>query len=345
MLQPPIPNARLFSKGSRKKARLSPSRKKSNTGLADALEYVRLTAISSDRSGETPLALARFRDPISRETGIDKGRHRVALARRDIFFWATVILFCNQLLGVITSFPSPSMAKVFADLAEVGIFQYMAWYAIFRLLSMSDPIRSGGWQDFLAVTGFCLLLFLPASRFIWIAATGIALYLWVFNSGDRNMRAAGIVLAALAVQQFWGHIFFSLVAFPLLRAETAVVGTMLEVTRPGTLWQDNVITGPSGYGIIIYTGCSSFHNLSLALLCWVTLTRLRMLEWRGSDFKNGILVAVVMILLNLTRIYMMGLNFDLYYFWHQGMGADIFAIGASLIIISLTLYLTRLRPA
>jgi hypothetical protein len=277
--------------------------------------------------------------------GIDKGRHRVALARRDIFYWATLILLCNQLLGVITSLPSLSMAKVFTNLAEVGIFQYMAWYAIFRLLSMSDPTPSGEWRDFLVAAIFCLLLFLPTSRFIWIAATGIASYLWVFVSGDRNMRAAGIVLAALAVQQFWGHIFFSLVAFPLLRAETAMIGTMLEVTRPGTVWQDNVITGPSGYGIIIYTGCSSFHNLSLAFLCWVTLTRLRMIAWRGRDFRNGILVGVVMLLLNLARIYMMGLNYDLYYFWHEGMGADIFAIGASLIIISLTLYLTRLRPA
>src|SRR6266576_71244 len=52
--------------------------------------------------------------------GIDKGRHRVALARRDIFYWATLILLCNQLLGVITSLPSLSMAKVFTNLAEVG---------------------------------------------------------------------------------------------------------------------------------------------------------------------------------------------------------------------------------
>ena len=35
-------------------------------------------------------------------------------------------------------------------------------------------------------------------------------------------RAAGVVLAALAVQQLWGHLFFDLVAVHLLRAEAAV---------------------------------------------------------------------------------------------------------------------------
>ena len=61
---------------------------------------------------------------------------------------------------------------------------------------------------------------------VWVAATGIAIYLWLFGDGDRKLRAAAVVLAALAVQELWGHLLFDLVAVHLLRAEAAAVGTL-----------------------------------------------------------------------------------------------------------------------
>jgi exosortase/archaeosortase family protein len=183
-----------------------------------------------------------------------------------------------------------------------------------------------------------LLIFLPTSRMIWVAATGVAIYFWIFNGSDAKLRAAAIVLAALSVQELWGHVFFNLVALPLLRVETSAVGTILEAVRSGTVWQDNIITEPSGFGIVVYTGCSSFHNLSLAMLCWVTISRLRHQNWRRRDLVTGSLVAAAMILLNLARLCLMAWNIDLYHYWHDGLGADIFAIGASLAVLLISLY-------
>lgn len=167
--------------------------------------------------------------------------------------------------------------------APMGIFQYMAWYVIFRLLGSSDSAITVRWRDLLVIAGLCLLLFLPMARSIWVAAVGIAICLWIFSDDDPKVRAAGIVLAALSVQEFWGDVFFNLVAEPLLHAVTAIVGTLLEAARPGTTWQDNVLTGPDGFGIIIYTGCSSFHNLSLAMLCWLTVSKFRNHNWHSRD--------------------------------------------------------------
>jgi exosortase/archaeosortase family protein len=173
---------------------------------------------------------------------------------------------------------------------------------------------------------------------IWVAAAGLAIYMWIFNEGDVKLRAAAAVLAALSVQEFWGHIFFNLVAMPLLRAETAAVGTILEAVRPGTMWQDNIVTGPNGFGIMVYAGCSSFHNLSLAMLCWVTISRLHHQNWRGRDLVTGGTVAATMILLNLVRLCLMAWNIEFFHYWHDGLGAEIFAIGASLAIVSISLY-------
>jgi hypothetical protein len=284
-----------------------------------------------------------FIDTVTHRISRREGQRERALPRRDIFIWAAVILFCNQLFGVVKETPAASLEALVTELCAVGIFQFMAWYVIFRLLSSSDRATAARSRDFLVIAALCLIVFLPTGRMVWVAATGIALYLWLCSAGDLKLRAAGIVLAALAVQELWGHLFFQLVSFPLLRAEAAVVGTMLEAARPGTVWQDNAIMGPSGYGIVIIGPCSSFHNLSLAMLCWLTVSRLWNQSWRVRDFVIGGTIGVTMILFNVARLCLMGWNINLYHFWHDGIGAEIFAIGASLTILLISLY--GARPA
>ena len=279
-----------------------------------------------------------FINAVTRRVSRREGQRSRVLSRRDIFIWAAAILFFNQIFGVIKEMPAASLEVLVTDLLAVGIFQYLAWYAIFRLLGSSDPGPAAQWRDFLIIAAFCLLVFLPTSRAIWVAASGIAIYLFLTETGDAKLRAAGIVLAALSVQELWGRLFFNLVADHLLRAEAAVIGTMLEVARPGTVWHDNGISGPDGHGVVIISGCSSFHNVSLALLCWVTVSRLRCHTWRARDFVIGSAIGITMILFNMTRICLMAWNTELYHYWHEGSGTEIFAIGASLTILLMSLY-------
>ncbi len=234
--------------------------------------------------------------------------------------------------------PSDSLAQLLTDLAGVGIFQLMAWYAIFRLLASSDPAPVAQPRDYLVAIALCCLVFAPSTRIIWVAALGVAIFGWLANGDDRRLRAASIVLAALSVQEFWGRIVFKLFALPLLRAETAVVGTILQAVRKGTVWQGNVITGPDGHGIVVYDLCSSFHNLSLAALCWVTVRSLRDRRWQARDFVTGAVVGITMVLLNVMRLGLMAWNADLYDYWHDGPGAQIFAISASTGILLISLY-------
>ena len=272
---------------------------------------------------------------------IETQHHGIDLSRRDIFIWVCAIYFLDQLFGVLAETSSASLEKLITDLSAVGIFQYMAWYAIFRLLVLSDTEPRTRWQDVLIAVLLCFLLFLPTARIIWVAAMGAAIYWWIFNAGDPKLRAAAVVLTALSVQAFWGHVLFHLIAFPVLHAETAVVGTLLEATRDGTVWQDNIITGPNGHGIVIYDECSAFHNLSLAMLCWVSVSKLRHQIWRSRDYIVGVAIGTTMILLNVSRLFLMAWNIDLYHYWHEGSGAAIFAVGASLSVLLLSLYGSR----
>ncbi|MBV9288382.1 MAG: hypothetical protein JO288_11280 [Hyphomicrobiales bacterium] len=241
----------------------------------------------------------------------------------------------NQLVGVVkeTAVASPGPL-----LSDVGAFQLLAWFAIFRLLALSGPARVAQWRDFLVALALCCFVFIPARDAIWITALGIAVYCWLVSGDDPKLCAAGTVLAALSVQELWGRIVFKLFELPLLHAETAVVGTMLQAVRPATVWRDNIITGPNGHGIVVYDLCSSFHNLPLAALCWLTVRSLRDHSWQTRDFVTGAAVGMAMVVWNVMRLCLMAWDADLYRFWHDGAGTTIFDLGASISILLISLY-------
>jgi exosortase/archaeosortase family protein len=270
-----------------------------------------------------------------------EARRGLDLPRRDLFLWVCAIIFLNQLLTAVNQLPLAAPGQALSDLAAFSVFQIMAWYAIFRLLASTDPRQVANMRDILIALALCLPLFLPTTRTIKVLALGTAIFFWIRGRGDPKLRAAGVVLGALTIQEYWGHIIFDLFALPLLRAETAVVGTLVQAARAGTVWQGNVITGPSGFGIVVYSGCSSFHNLSLAMLCWLTVSRLRNQDWRSRDLLIGCVIGATMIACNVTRLCLMAWNADLYEYWHNGLGAQIFAVGASVLALLLSLYGSR----
>ena len=263
-----------------------------------------------------------------------------ALRKRTVFLWPAVIIFLNQLYGVIRDVPIDSPEQFLSDLGGVQIFQLLAWIAIFRLLASADPGPVAQLKDFLISVALCCLIFL-SPRMIWVTALGIAIYGWVNDGGDSKLRATATVLAALSVQEFWGKLVFKLFALPLLRAETAVVGTTLHAIRPGMMWKDNVITAPDGHGIVVYDLCSSFHNLSVAALCWVTVRSQQDRKWQARDFVTGGVVCLTMVLFNVMRLCLMAWSADLYQYWHNGFGVQIFTVGASTAILLISLYGSR----
>jgi len=268
-----------------------------------------------------------------------------ALGRRGVFLWVCAIILLNELASGLRDGLSASPGELLSDLGAVGVFQLMAWFAVFYHLARSDPARAAQRRDFLVAVALSCLIFVPSPLIIWVAALGLGVYGWLANGGDRRLRAASTVLAALSIQEFWGKIVFKMFALPLLRAETAVVGTALQAVRPGTVWQDNVITGPDGHGIVVYDLCSSFHNLSLAALCWVTVRSFQDRPWQARDFAFGGVVCATMVAFNVVRLCLMAWNAELYEYWHLGPGYQIFGVGAAATILVISLYGSRAHGA
>lgn len=156
-----------------------------------------------------------------------------------------------------------------------------------------------------------------------------ALYLFVRFSHDLNTKAAGTVAAAIAVQAVWAPLIFSKISFLLLQIDAGVVGWLMSLVVPGASWDGAVVHTPSGHNVEITSPCASFHNLSLASLCWVTLTMLHRPYWVKSDLYIGAVTMLIQFGFNVWRLVFVCLSLPMYEFWHEGTGKHIFSAVAT----------------
>jgi hypothetical protein len=123
----------------------------------------------------------------------------------------------------------------------------------------------------------------------------------------------------------------------LLWVDTALVAAFLSVVHSGFSW-DNTIIASGDHSIVVLSGCSSFHNISLGLLCWVALTKLARPVWLKGDAGVAVAVCAAVLLLNLQRIYLLAVSAESYTYWHTGDGAQIFVWVTSATVLAIALW-------
>jgi hypothetical protein len=184
--------------------------------------------------------------------------------------------------------------------------------------------------------------FVACLGFAGYSITLFALYLFIRDRHDLNTRAAGTVAAAVAIQAIWAPLIFSKISFLLLQIDAGLVGWLVGQFLPGASWSGTVVYTPSGHNVMIYAPCASFHNLSLASLCWVTLTMLHRPYWVKSDLYVGLVAALIQFGLNVWRLVFVCLSLPMYEFWHEGFGVHIFsgvATACAIIFVQVSLVL------
>jgi hypothetical protein len=222
--------------------------------------------------------------------------------------------------------------------AALGAFEFFG--AVVSLYLLSRGRRgNASLLDWLACASAILI---ASIGFAGYSITLFALYLFVRNDSDLNRRAAGTVAAAVAVQAVWAPLIFSEISFLLLQIDTGVVGWLVNLFVPGATWSGTVVGTPSGHNVTISEPCASFHNLSLASLCWVTLTMLHRPYWVKSDLYVGLGAALIQFGFNVWRLVFVCLSLPMYEFWHEGMGKHIFsAVATACAIIFVQVSLVR----
>jgi hypothetical protein len=255
------------------------------------------------------------------------------VGRREIFLWTVICLFANQALLLVDTGSYDAFA---ASLAQQNYIYWLACYVVIYRLYASDKaaraIRLDGCLA-LAICGAIFFTSLLPYRFgIGLLATITAGYFMAAHGGDRNVKAAGAVLLAVSMHLVWGPIFFQLFTPELLRADAALVGEILTWLRPDIIWSNNSFHAPDGHSISMIAGCSSFNNVSTAILACATIAMLMRTEWVRRDIATVAIACVVMILVNAIRLCLIAWSGALHLFWHDGAGAQILGIAQTLVI-------------
>jgi Transmembrane exosortase (Exosortase_EpsH) len=181
-----------------------------------------------------------------------------------------------------------------------------------------------------------LLALLMFGATAWLVATAVGVYLWAASGDDVNLRSAAVVLLALAFNALWAPNLFEMISAPLLWADTALVWAALSLMQTGFTWRGTIIESP-GHAIAIFGPCSSFHNMSLGLLCWIALTKLARPQWVRSDVYVGLAIVAAVLCMNTMRVYLMALSPAMYSYWHDGAGAEVFAWSVAAVVLAISL--------
>jgi hypothetical protein len=160
------------------------------------------------------------------------------------------------------------------------------------------------------------LIALPIGALSWIAVSGLALYILLFTERDLPMQRGALILLATTVPMFWSRLLFQLFANFILEIDASLVGQLLGVERTGNMVR---FVNDSGY-LVILPPCSSLANMSLAFLCWITVSELAGHRRALSDLMWCLLACGSVLVINVGRLSLMGISLRHYEAIHSQLG-------------------------
>jgi hypothetical protein len=167
----------------------------------------------------------------------------------------------------------------------------------------------------------------------WLALTGLGLYgLRCFEPSSRMRRAAFVILS-ITVPMFWSPMLFTMLSDLILRGDAILVSWIVGTQRIGNTigFADN-----SGY-LYVLPACSSLAHVSLAILGWALFTQALAHKPSLKDVRWCLAACLAVIVINVTRMALMGLHPENFELLHGTVGANIagFLILAAIVGINL----------
>src|SRR4029077_3625390 len=102
----------------------------------------------------------------------------------------------------------------------------------------------------------------------------------------------------------WSRLLFQFFAKPILNIDASLVASLLGTDRFGNMV--GFVDG-SGY-MVVLPECSSLANMSLAFLAWISISQWAKHRWSAKDLLWSLLVCASVLVMNITRISLMGLS-------------------------------------
>lgn len=225
--------------------------------------------------------------------------------------------------------------------AAVGTFDIsiIVLVACFAGLSLMLTDRTGELRttDLVLSSILLLLIAVPIGPASWLAVTILSFYVLAFGQAVNSCRRGAIILLAVTVPMLWSRLIFNLFARFILEIDATLVSWVLGTHRSG-----NVVEFADHSGsLAIFPACSSFANVSLALLCWVAVSQYVEHKWRPQDIAWCLLACFSVVAVNVLRISLMGINESHYLMLHSAPAEIFLSIVMLSLVLSISLVGTR----
>jgi hypothetical protein len=242
------------------------------------------------------------------------------LMLQNEFFAGLCILACANGLGsqLIYSVNQLGWANALLRGFEISAIVFIACAAgvLFILRDSADEIRP---VDLIVGAGSLVLVILPIGAMSWLALTAISVHMLLFTNATSSSRRGAVILLATTVPMLWSRLLFECFPNFILEIEASLVGWVMGTDRVG-----NMVRFADGSGnLAIFPACSSLANMSLAFLCWVTISRCLRPRWSPRDTLWCLLIIISVAAANVARLSLMGLSGWHYQAIHSNQWAEI----------------------
>jgi exosortase/archaeosortase family protein len=194
------------------------------------------------------------------------------------------------------------------------IVLFACWAGISLILSDKQGRVSAA--DLVVGAAFLALVALPIGPVSWVAVSGLSLYILLFANSSSEWKRGAIILFTLTVPMLWSRLIFQLFAKVILDIDAAFVSALLGTQRVGNMVR---FADESGF-MVISPACTSFANISIAFLCWVSLSQWAGRRWTPFDLVWCLLACSAAITVNVVRIVVTGLSYQHYETIHNQFG-------------------------
>jgi hypothetical protein len=245
---------------------------------------------------------------------------RAGITLRELLLW---LFSAAVLVIVVRYFHIGNPALFWAYLNRLNVFAAGALCVAGWRLRQFRSGRPASGRD-VAIAG--LLLGLLVLMGLLPRMTGLGLYLFAFaiylaslDDRTRELRASAVVLLALATNFLFAPLIFRLFLPFFVWLDSILVGHALQFVDSAVEWRGTRFVQHEGarkFGITLVGACSSFNNVSAAVLvhvAWAMALRKHLTRLDALALLCTISIAT---LLNVTRVVLTALGPENYAFWH-----------------------------
>ena len=255
-----------------------------------------------------------------------------SLPRRDLFA-GLIILGCVNGLGakVIAAVNQTGLVDAIFSTTNVSIIVWASCLSGLALI-LKDQSGDATKADFWVGAAFLAMVVLPVGELSWVALAGLSIYI-LRTSHRVPTRQGAFILLATTVPMLWSVLLFKLFANSILAVDASLVSWLLGTARVG-----NVVRFADGSGdLVILHQCSSLANVSQAMLCWITISRLINHKKSPYDMLWCAAACASVVAVNVVRMTLMGLSEPMYDVAHGPTGNAIASAMMLALMISVCL--------